>query len=552
MLTHIFVKNLAIMEHLSLDLSNGMSVITGETGAGKSILIDALSLAFGERADARAIRSDCDKAEISLSFDLAQLPQVQSWLEQNELEADGECITRRILIKEGRSKAYINGRPTPISALKQLGELMIDIHSQHAHQQLLKKEHQLNLLDDFAHHQLLVQDIGALFKELKNIQHNIEKLENQAKQEQARITLIQYQIDELLELALSEGEQDQLNDEHKRLANAEQLLSSSQQACDTLFESDNCIHNQLSFVDRELETLGQCDTELKETEQLIKDALIAITEASTNLRNYQDQIELDPERLSWVESRLDSIQTIARKHHVSPEQLPQHLLQLQTERGAFEQIESQVAEQHATLQKLEKKYHSSAKKLSKQRQKSAKTLSASVSKAIKPLGMPNATFEIHIESQEQLSAKGYDHITYLVSTNKGQTLQPMAQIASGGELSRISLAIQVEAARYAKIPTLVFDEVDVGIGGGVAEVVGKLIRTLGDSRQVICITHLPQVACQGHHHLQVSKSSDKKSTRTQIKTLEDKQRVQEIARMLGGMELTEQTLAHAKEMLNAV
>ena len=552
MLSHIFVKNLAVVEHLSLDLTHGMTVITGETGAGKSILIDALSLAFGERADNRAIRTECDKAEIALSFDLAELTQVRRWLEDNELDADGDCITRRILVRNGRSKAYINGHPTPISALKTLGDMMIDIHSQHAHQHLLKREQQLTLLDEFGALQDSVAEIAQHDKQHKKLTGKIEQLEAQAAQEKARMALIRYQIEELETLNLGPKEYTELTEEHRRLANAEHLIRTSQAALEILYDNEShAVHSQLSQVHRQLAEITECDSSLQDTHKLVSDALIAVFEARSNLRRYTDSIDIDPQRLVWVENRLSEIQVIARKHQICAETIHHHVEKLKHEQGAFDQIGQNIEQIKIERDAIQQTYRAIADKLSHKRQQAAKKLSARVTQAIKPLGMAHAYFDIEVKKTDALTAKGQDYVNFLVCTNKGQTPQALSKVASGGELSRISLAIQVEAARYAKIPTLVFDEVDVGIGGGVAEVVGKLIRTLGESRQVICITHLPQVACQGHHHLMVTKTSDQHATRTRITTLSVEHRIQEIARMLGGVELTEQTKAHAKEMLGS-
>jgi len=550
MLSHIFVKNLAVVEHLSLDLTNGMTVITGETGAGKSMLIDALSLAFGERADNRAIRTGCDKAEISLNFDLAALPQVQAWLENNELDAEGDCITRRILVRDGRSKAYINGHPTPIGALKTLGDMMIDIHSQHAHQHLLKREQQLTLLDEFGQLQETVSDLTQCYKQHKILAEKIQALQNQATQETARMALIQYQIEELEALNLTPNEYADLTDEQLRLANADHLIRTHQAALTLLYDHDShAIHSQLSQVQHHLMDISDCDNSLSDTNKLINDALIAVSEARSNLREYGNSIDLDPQRLVWVEDRLAEIRTIARKHQVAVETIHAHMQTLKQEKNAFDHIADSIEQQQTAQKKAQHAYQKIADTLSQKRQQAAQRLSRRVTQAIKPLGMVHANFLIDIAITATFSAKGQDQITFLVSTNKGQPPQALSKVVSGGELSRISLAIQVEAARYAKIPTLVFDEVDVGIGGGVAEIVGKLIRTLGENRQVICITHLPQVACQGHHHLMVTKSSDQHAAKTQITALSVNQRIQEVARMLGGLELTEQTIAHATEML---
>lgn len=552
MLTYLAINNLAIVEHLELDLPAGMTVITGETGAGKSIMLDALGLALGDRADADSVRHGTPKAEIHVQFDVSSLQQAQNWLQNNDLASDdpSECILRRVIHSNGRSKAWINGQACSAQLLKQLGSHLIDIHGQHEHQSLLRKDTHLKLLDEFAHLEKSVQQQGALFRDWQKCRRQLEQLRNQDSEQQARLELLRYQVEELEQLALEEQELQQLEEEQQKLANAETLIEEGQATLDLCDSEQGSARQMLNHACQRLSQIPAQDARLNEINQLLNEALIQVEEASRELNYFIDGCELDPERLLFVEDRLSTIYQLARKHHITPEELYQHSQQLRLELNDIEsgpQNIEQVAEQ---LQQLTISFREHAAKLSKKRRVSADKLNKQINKQLALLGMNNARFETGIKTSDQFHASGTDDIEFLISTNPGQPAKPMIKIASGGELSRISLAIQVVTAQTSTIPTLIFDEVDVGISGGTAEIVGKLLHDLAQSGQILSITHLPQVAAQGDQHLHIRKFSTQNSTKSEMLWLDEGKRVTELARMLGGIDLTDQTLAHAQEMLD--
>lgn len=550
MLIHLQIRDFVIVAGLDLDLAPGMSAVTGETGAGKSIMVDALGLLLGDRADAGVVRQGAEQAEISALFDLAQLPAAQDWLAERELGADGECHLRRIINRQGRSRAYINGAVQPLQALKELGERLVDIHGQHEHQSLLKREAQRRLLDDWAGNQSLAAEVEQRFRDWERRRQGLEALRQAGDERNARLDLLRYQVRELEALALGDHELAELAEEHPRLANAGRLLEVSQQALGWLYEDEPLsAHRLLSQSAQHLAELAPLDGRLGPMVELLNTALIQVREASDELRHYGDGIDLDPQRLAWVEQRLADIDTLARKHRLPPEQLPALLGRLQAELNELDNSEFRQEELARQVEQALMAYRQIADRLSARRAAAAAELGSRVSAAMGGLGMPGGRFEVALEAQPRPSARGLETVEFLVSANPGQPLAPLSKVASGGELSRISLAIQVIAAHGADIPTLIFDEVDTGIGGGVAEVVGRQLRALGESRQVLCVTHLPQVAAQAHHHLQVSKHSDGQATRAQVTVLDDSARVEEIARMLGGVELTDKTRLHAQEMI---
>ena len=552
MLTHLVVRDFAIIDQLELELHPGMTVLTGETGAGKSILIDALGLLLGDRADTVVIRHGCERAELSVTFDLSTLPAARTWLAEHDLAGDGsECILRRTVSREGRSRAYINGSAQPLQTLRQFGELLVDIHGQHEHQSLTRRDVQRQLLDDFAGHQSLLDEVSQHYRHWYQLQKRLTELQNGDAEREARRDLLRFQTGELAALDLTDGEWSQLEDEHRRLAHAGQLLSGGQQALTRIYEDDDqAIYTQVSQIGRDLDELGSLDNRLAPINELLAAALIQLQEASDELRRYLQSLDLDPERLDWVEQRLVTLQSLARKHRTTPDQLPLLLNALQQELDQLDGGEFDQEQLERELDKALGDYRSSARRLSKQRQAAAVTLGEQISRAMQELGMGGGRFSVAIESQDQPSALGQETVEFQVSANQGQPLQALSRVASGGELARISLAIQVIITGSARIPTLIFDEVDTGIGGGIAEVVGRRLRMLGGERQILCVTHLPQVAAQGHHHFKISKATVSKQTRTRIARLDQSQRVEEVARMLGGLKLTDRTLDHAREMIH--
>jgi len=550
MLQHLTIQNYTIVESLDIELAGGMSVITGETGAGKSIMLDALGLCLGDRADPKTVREGASKADITASFDIATITEAQQWLQSRDLDMDGNCMLRRVITQEGRSRAYINGQPATLQDVKSLGECLIDIHSQHAHQSLLRRETQRKLLDNYAGNSSTVDKVASLANQWQLAQDELEQLQGAQGEQGSRQQLLAYQVDELEQLSLGKNELKELEAEQKQLANAENILASGQQALD-LCEADG---GAIDSLQKALQLLSDDNSTSKTTasaRELLDSARIQVDEARTELKAHLDQVNIDPEKLNGVEIRLNEIYDIARKHKIMPEQLLVLFEQLNEELQRLKGSESRVLDLQASLEKLQNDYKVEADKLSKQRTKAAKTLSKKVESQLQALAMEQCRIKVELRHREDQKPHnhGQEDIEFLISTNPGQEPQALSKIASGGELSRISLAIEVITAQTSTTPSMVFDEVDVGIGGAVAEVVGKLLRTLSDGSQILCVTHLAQVAAQGHQHIRVEKTTDKKATFTRLAHLDDQQKVEEIARMLGGIKVTKQTRSHAEEML---
>ncbi|MDH5178870.1 MAG: DNA repair protein RecN [Gammaproteobacteria bacterium] len=552
MLTHIHIWNFAIVEKLDLALETGLTVLTGETGAGKSILLNALGLALGDRADSDVVRHGADKAEVSVSFYTGNNPAAEAWLREHELDSADECIIRRTISANGPSKAFINGKPSPISQLRELGEMLVDLHGQHEHQSLMKRSSQAELVDAFIGDTKLLQGVVSAYREWKQVNEEFQRLSRASAERDARLDLLRFQVQELEALNLANGETEQLEHEDKRLANINQLVTTSERVMHRLQESDEySVSHTLSQCLSELQDLQAVDEDLKATTEMLDSATIQLNETISELRHYINNLETDPARLSEVEERLNEVHTLARKHHVQAEELVSLLPTLQAELAELEDADIRLEKMQQTISAAAERYRQQAQQLSQARQQAATHLSKQVTAAMQELSMAGGKFEVRLETlpEDEFSPQGQERAEFLVSANPGQPLKPLTKVASGGEISRISLAIQVCATEAALIPTLVFDEVDVGIGGRVAEIVGQKLRTLGNRRQVLCVTHLPQVAALGHHHFQVSKQIDQALTITRIQSLKTEQRVDELARMLGGLEITEQTLSHAREMI---
>lgn len=554
MLKTITIRNFAIVDELSVTLDDGMTVLTGETGAGKSILLDALNLALGDRADNDSIRHGCERAEVTVEFELEKHSPALNWLQEQSMDDDTGCLIRRIMSREGRSKGFINGSPVPMQSLKELGEMLVDIHGQHEHQSLLKRDVQRQLLDDYADNAAHLKKLQTAYKQWHTLQNRLQQLQTSYEERQARRELLNYQVEELQNLDLQSDEMAQLPEELTRLANAEKLRQTIQTSVNELYDADHSMYQQLGTHSRELDALLEFDPNLKSNIDMLNEASIQIQEACQDLRHYADTIEPDPQRLSEIEERLGMIHELARKHHVSPEALPElgreladELQQLGDDEQNLESLQTELDDTYADYQKI-------ANTLSKRRATAAAQLNKQVTATIKELGMPSISFEIQLQpaKDKEMTPYGQESIEFMISPNPGQPLKPLRKIASGGELSRISLAIQTVLADSTHIPTLIYDEVDAGIGGPTAEVVGRKLRTLGENRQVLCVTHLAQVASQAHHHLKVYKHALKDRTTSSVQALDTEQRVEETARMLGGIEITRQSLSHAKEMINQV
>jgi DNA repair protein RecN (Recombination protein N) len=550
MLRQLHVKDLVIVRRLALELEPGMTALTGETGAGKSILIDALGLALGEKADGALIRAGRERAEVAAVFDVDRLPAVRQWLDERDL-GTAECILRRVVPREGRSRAFVNGSPVPVQTLRELGALLVDIHGQHAHQSLLHRAAQRQLLDSYAGHLDALAQVAQRYADYRQARRQLDDLTAAAADRANRLDFLRYQVQELEHGAQPAEALEALDEEQRRLAHAERLLGDTAALAESLYEADDAVQRVLARAVQQLDELLPFDPALSESRELLESARIQVEEAAGTLRDYAGRIELDPERLQQVEEQLERIHQLARKHRVPPAGLAAHLDALRGELDRLQHADETLAALQGRAETLQRDYLEAAGKLSDRRRRAGQRLAQEVTAAMQGLAMRGGRFDVAVRPlpEAQAGAQGLDEVEFLVTANPGQPLAPLSRVASGGELSRISLAIQVASAGCGEVPTLIFDEVDVGIGGAVAEIVGRLLRQLGESRQVLCVTHLPQVAAQSHQHLQVAKRTDGKHTETGIAPLEAATRIQEIARMLGGVDITEQTLAHAAEMI---
>jgi len=552
MLTHLSIRNFAVVKTLDVDFSLGMTAITGETGAGKSISVDALGLCLGDRADSGMVRTGADKAEVSAGFNVKQLPGALKWLEEHDLSDDYEVLIRRVISSEGRSKAFVNGTPVPLQQLKNLGQFLLSIHGQHAHQQILKSDSQRHRLDQYAEHHTLLTKVADCYQTLRTQQQDYQNLLEGQQQRVDRSQLLSYQIQELDEFALAEGEFIALETEHKKLSHSQTLLEQSQISFHQLYEAEefNALSAVQSSVDR-LTELQEHDPSLAPIVTMLTEASIQIDEAANELRAYTEQLEIDPMRMQNVEARYSQALDLSRKHNVRPEALYEFHQQLSIEFTELVKDDSLLEELKTQLLELEQQYHQAANKLSLSRQKAAKSFAKQVEQHIHQMNMADAVFKIVVEHHGQGTPNklGLDRVQFVVSTNKGQALDNLEKVVSGGELSRIGLAIQVISSSNNDIATMIFDEVDSGISGSTASVVGQLLRKLGESAQVICVTHLPQVAARAHNQMFVTKFSDKKTTETHMICLQESERIEELARLLAGDTLTESAIANARELL---
>jgi len=552
-LTHLSIQNFTLVESLDLEICPGMTAITGETGAGKSIMLGALGQALGDRADGERVRTGAARADIHATFDLAKITKARRWLQEHDLEQEEdarECILRRVVTKEGRSRGYINGKPATLTQLRTLGEMLIDIHSQHEHQSLLKKDTHRRLLDEFGGSQDLAQAVKSAYNSWQQTLARFTELRDNAEELSARYQLLSYQVQELDQLGLEAGELEQLEAEQKTLANAESILRNSHQLAALCGTEEQSLQDALHKALHLLAEMPEKTEALKEAEQLLGNAQIQVEEAQREIERHIDSFSMDPARLQEVELRLSAIYDIARKHRLQPAELTefhaslsQELAQLSGGDAQLDALEQQVAQREAD-------YRNQAEELSAKRRTAATKLARAVNKQLANLAMSTARLDVNLsDCRDNPGRYGLEEVEFLISTNPGQPARALAKVASGGELSRVSLAIQVVTAKTSTTPTLVFDEVDVGIGGATADTVGQLLRQLGEKGQVICVTHLAQVASKGHQHLLVQKQASKKSAQSTLVPLAGEQKVEEIARMLGGAAITTQSRAHAEEML---
>lgn len=549
MLRRLHIRDFVIVDRLELTFEGGFGALTGETGAGKSILVDALALALGDRADPAVVRNGCKQAEISAEFELDDTVSAVQWLAANDLGDEvGACFLRRVIEASGRSRAYINGTPATAAQLRELGELLADIHGQHAHHALLRSEAQRSLVDSHGGLQQQARDVGQLYREWRRLAEAREQAEHQSQSLARERELTEWQVKELEVLAFEPAEWEATLTEQRRLGHAASLLEGVDLALATVSEGDMAASPAVTSVASRIDQLAELDPELKEAQELLSGAAIQLNEAAHALRRYRDRLDLDPARLSELDARIEAVQSAARKHRILPDELP----------ALREQLEARLAEMQALsdpalLAQREaaagNAYRQSAGKLTKARAKVAKALTQAVTDAMQQLALAGGQFEVALTPLDGGAAHGLENIEFLVAANPNQALRPLAKVASGGELSRIGLAIQVITSQAGAVPTLIFDEVDVGIGGGVAEIVGRLLKQLGGARQVLCVTHLPQVAAQADWQWSIAKRQAGAEVLSSVTELDRQGRVEEIARMLGGMKITETTRKHAQELL---
>jgi DNA repair protein RecN (Recombination protein N) len=548
MLQSLSIRDFVIVSKLDLEFQSGFTVLTGETGAGKSILIDALSLALGARAEGGVTRVGCDKAEISVMFDIENHHEVRTWLHQSELESDdGELVLRRVMYADGRSRGFINGTPVTVQQLKDIGELLVDIYSQNAHHSLLKLATQRQILDEFGGLSATANEVAVKYKHWHHLHEMRLSLEKNAAAYADELAELRDSTRELAQLAFAVTEWDELQQEHTRLSNGAELIKSGEVCVELLSEGELSALSQLAQIQHKLQSMHEFDASLTEALETLDSGIIQLQEASRSISRYVQHVDLDPSRLGEVEARIQAIHAAGRKYRVPVEDLPDLLVTFQKRMAELAEVEdSQALAQQEALALSE--YRQLAEKLSAGRKSAAAALHEKITAEMQRLSLSGGKFVVELIPQ-QPSGNGLEQVEFMVAGHAGVVPRPLNKVASGGELSRISLAIRVVTAQQGGVPTMIFDEVDVGIGGGVAEVVDNLLKQLGVERQVLVITHLPQVAALGQHHLRVSKSLVNEQTLSNIEQLDDAQRIEEIARMLGGLEITDTTRRHATEML---
>jgi DNA repair protein RecN (Recombination protein N) len=553
-LTHIQIRDFAIIDAVELELDTGLTVLTGETGAGKSILVDALLLAAGGRAGAEVIRHGTQRAEVSATFAIDTNQRAVDWLAEQEIEHDGECILRRVVGADGRSRAYVNGQAMPIQSVRQLGEMLVDVHGQMEYQSLVRHAAQRELLDRSGDYEPLLDAVRTRWRTLSTLQAEFDRANAAAQDRDARLELLRYHVQELDALDLKPGELESLVAERQRLSQRGRLSAGAREIAQLLRESEDAsAEHAIERAHTIARTLTDLDPHYAEISRLIEESLIALREGVDAVERYESTLEADPQRQEWVEQRLAAVESLARKHRVDTDEIPRLHEELRSEFDRLQGLEASIEEAQQALIAARKDFREACVALTRARREAAKKLSERITTLMQTLGMPGGVFEIAVRALEAGDAggNGADDIEFLVSANPGQPPKPLAKVASGGELSRISLAIQVAAVQEESLPCLVFDEVDAGVGGGVAEIVGRQLRALGERTQVLCVTHLPQVASQAHAHVRVTKLSDRKTTRTTLHQLTDEERIEEIARMLGGIDITAKAREHAAEMLRA-
>ena len=552
MLKSIYIKNLAIIDELELDFFAGMSTLTGETGAGKSIIIDGLNLALGVRADRSVARDPKQNVEVTATLDSNNNKPAISWLKEHDLYAGEECILRRIISKDGKSKAYINSSPCSVAVLRNIGSIFVDVYGQHEHQSLMQIDKQRELLDYFSGNEKSIEELSSYYRLWQSLKNQLEIIQSNQDSARSKLDLLRYQDNELDQLGIKHNEYGELNEMHVRQTNAKELNEEGMSISQALAgEVENTIYDSLNKTINTLEKLSSMDNELKNPLEDLQGLQIQIKEISNTIRDHSEKITSNPQELQKLEERITAIEEIARKHKVKPTELSSVHASIKAELSSLEGNYDDPENIKASMDHTEQEYRTLAKKISQQRKKAANDLNKKISDSMQSLGMKGGRLHINVEPKKstELSPYGLDDIEFQATTNAGQSLKALNKVASGGELSRLSLAIQIATANKLGISTLIFDEVDSGVGGATAEVVGRHMRQLGKSAQVFCVTHLPQVAAQAHHHYKVRKLEVKNSIIAEITYLEEKGRINELARMLGGLEMTRNTQEHAKEML---
>lgn len=555
MLTQVHISNLVTIEKAHLDFSSGVTVITGETGAGKSILIEAIELALGGRGSPQLIRANHDKLEISVCFDLSKMKNLPAILKENDFDPTHECIIKRVITHDSKSRTYLNDMPVTLPVLRELSESLIDIHGQHEHQSLLKPEQHRIMLDEYGQHTELARQVKQLAEEYHSITQLIEDHHTSLQQRLEKRDFLCYQLNELEAMQLQKNEWQMLEQEHKQLANADVLHQNLNNVLADFSQNEN--NNLLSVLNRSVKILARVqhvNPQIVEWIKTVNAAMAQIDDVAREIQNYLDDIDINPEKLFSIEQRIQTIHDLSRKYKVKPEELLILANKIANELGGLESSENAITELEQRQKQILQQYTIAAKQLSKARAQSAENLSKEITNIIQSLSLPHAELQIELQKNNEITASpfGYEKVLFLVKTNKGSAFHPLAKIISGGELSRISLAIQLATASQYSVPTMVFDEVDVGIGGSTAELVGKLLRHLGKTYQLFCITHLPQVAAYGHQHIVVHKSDHHDQTVTALRNLTSADKIKEIARMMGGINITPTTLKHAQEMLEGV
>lgn len=553
MLTHIQIRDFAIIDAVELELGSGLTVLTGETGAGKSILVDALLLAAGGRAGAEVVRHGAARAEVAATFTIDRNGAAHAWLAEHAIDHEGECMLRRVVNADGRSRGYVNGQAMPVQALRQLGETLVDVHGQMEYQSLVRRAAQRELLDHSGEHRDLLAQVADSWRALTDARTRREQAAASAHERTSRLELLRYHLSELQALDPKAGEAEELTEMRQRLSQRGRLASGAREIIQLLSEAEDVSAEQaVSRALAQARTMAQFDTRCLDAAKLIDESLIALREAVAAMEGYESELDADPQQQEWVEQRLAAMESLARKHRIEIAELPSLGQQLQDEYQHLDGLEASMQQLDETLQRTQKAFDTACSRLHKARKSAAKALGEGITQLMQTLGMPGGVFQIQVQPlpAHAANATGADDIEFLVSANPGQPPRPLAKVASGGELSRISLAIQVAAVQQEPQPCLVFDEVDAGVGGAVAEIVGRQLHTLGQRSQVLCVTHLPQVASQAHAHVRVAKLTDGKSTRTGLHPLNAAERIEEIARMLGGIDVTDKAREHAAEMLS--